>query len=863
MRQDKKKSFYSLAKFTTHEILMEGQMASAGAHQARLIEKFKRNKNYVKIQFLALKLVFSLMFVFFPILPLTTYLQIDNSLTHYTPNSIAFITSYMLGIYFGITFLYMLMFGMVSTSSFMSGNSFKWLQTLPFSKKEMRKIGFMTLFRNLDYPLIILIFAFPIIMLIGTQNFLIFITSFLVSILNVLFNFSLLVIIGEKLSFLFSESKGQSKRVNTIRLVTLFGYFSIAFGSGMVFSLGFSSVDKFLIKFSMSEPPAALNMTLSLIPFALAPAYLIALSSIPMEQVPLPLLYSTLIGFALFILVIWGLLRLAQRALRTTISTEIIVDKVKKKDLLFEIKPTSTIRAYIRKDLISSTRDMQSFMFIFFPIFYPLILVFSMQGPIINEVSTIEGILILWSAVVGIYLFIPPMLIAGFLNLEESGASIKASLPLIPRDQAKAKIILMLSIQGISLTFITLVLTLLTNSILVLVLFVVTLPIAWSMMLVMFELKIHFFGKMKYKYILEELDKEHKVSKWVLMILIEVGIYFAILIGGILLILAFDIYVTMLIFMIVGLTGLSILIFALTRMFPKVEKIAEFETGGFLREHVNVGTIVLLFLYFIWFFLPIPFILLTFLLISNLSFTMAIFIEFILKFGFFALLWLVVVPLGLKLPKKEAFQNFSRTIGLSRFKPLTRNLLLAVGNLVILGFSTVVFASLLGTWIYDPEPVFNNPSIYSGLGWFVFIYMLIPGIWEEISFRGVILNLQLKKYSQTNSVILNGILFGLFHYINLLTFQDLYLVSMQVIYASCLGIAFAYMYTKTKSLLPCIVAHYLIDSLGQLFLRGLFSNIGSLTIYLIFGIGIIPMILIITLTKLLYPNRLQELPDIV
>jgi len=236
-----------------------------------------------------------------------------------------------------------------------------------------------------------------------------------------------------------------------------------------------------------------------------------------------------------------------------------------------------------------------------------------------------------------------------------------------------------------------------------------------------------------------------------------------------------------------------------------------------------------------------------------------LFINFILNFGFLALLWLVAVPLGLKLPKKESFQDFSRTIGLSIVKPLGRNLLLAIGSLVMLGFSTAIFASLLGRWVVDPEPVFNNPSIYSGLGWFVFIYMLIPGIWEEISFRGVILNLQLKKYSQITSVILNGVLFGLFHYINLLGYPDLYLVSMQVIYASCLGIAFAYMYVKTKSLLPCMVAHYLIDAIGQIFLRGLFSNIGSLTIYFIFGIGLVPMILIIILTKLLVPNKRQDL----
>ena len=54
------KSFYSIAKFTTYEILMDGQIASAGAHQSRLLEKFKKNKNYIKHQFIALKVVFSI-----------------------------------------------------------------------------------------------------------------------------------------------------------------------------------------------------------------------------------------------------------------------------------------------------------------------------------------------------------------------------------------------------------------------------------------------------------------------------------------------------------------------------------------------------------------------------------------------------------------------------------------------------------------------------------------------------------------------------------------------------------------------------------------------------------------------------------
>ena len=852
MDKSKKKSFYSLAKFTTHEILMDGQIASAGAHQSRLLEKFKKNKNYINHQFIALKVVFSFLFVVLPLVPLLTYFSIQEDIASYSINSISFISSFVFGIYFGMTFLYMLMFGMVSTSSFMSGNSFKWLQTLPFSKKEIRKIGFMTLFRNLDFPLIILIAAFPITMLIGTQNFLIFLTSLLVSILNIVFNFSLLIIIGEKLSFLFSESKSKSKRVNLVRIITMVSYFTIAFGSGMMFSMGVQSIDTFLTKFETSEPPTILNIILSLIPFVLAPAYFLTLSTLP-NQVHLGILWSTLTGFMIFILVVWGLFRMAQRALRTTISTEIIVDTVEKKDIQVEIEHKSTIFAYIRKDLVSATRDMQSFMFLFFPIFYPLVLTFTLQGPIINEVTTLGGILILWSIIVGVFLFIPPMLVVGLLNLEESGSSVVASLPIIPRDQAKAKMILMMSIQGISLTFISILLTILTGSILVLILFGITLPIAWSLLLVMFELKIHFFGKMKYKYVLEELNKEHKIAKWVLMILIQVGMYIALLIIGSLLILTIGVLNTILVLLIVGLTGLSVLIFAFTRMFPKEEKIADYLTGGFLRDHVNVGTIVLLILYFIWFFLLYPLSPLINLLIVDLPFTVKLFIGFFIDFGFLALLWLVAVPIGLKLPKKESFRGFTHTIGLNRNDHSFRNLILVIGFIFVDFLFLILLTFLLGDLNFN-HWYLRNPTPLNR-GWFLFIMMLIPGIWEEIAFRGVILNLQIEKFSKITAVIVNGVIFGLFHLVNLVWGADLYSTLLQVIYASCLGIGLAYLYMNTRSLIPCILIHYLLNSVGQIFYNGLFPNLFVESVFIIFGVGVLPMLIIIFLVKIFVKDK--------
>ncbi len=841
MEEKKQRSFYSLAKYPIYEIIMESQMASAGAHQAKFIEKLKKNKNYIKHQALALKIVFSILFLFLPLLPLVAYFQIRDNLGLYSINTIFFISSFLFMIFFGITVMYMLMFGMISTGSFMSGNAFKWLQTLPFSKKSLKKIGVMTLFRNLDIPLIILIVAFPIIMLIITQDFIMFLVCLVASIVNVIFSFSILVIIGEKMSFLFSESKMKSKNANIIRTVTMLGYFIIMFCTSFIISWGINATIGLFAIFATNEPSFILIIILSLIPFLFAPAFLVSLTNLQFQVHPI-LILTTLTGFALSIVLTWALFKVAQRALHSAISTEIKTVKMeKKREIQFEINPISPIKAYFRKDIVSSTRDIQSFMFIFFPIFYPLIMILSMAG-LFNAITiSIESILIVWSIILLVYLFIPIMLIIGFLNLEESGSSTLASLPIVPRDQAKAKILLMLALQGVSLIITSIVLTLLLQSVIVLILLLITLPIAWTLLLFMFVLKIKFFGKMKYKYIIEELNKENKILKWILMLLSDVGLYMAILITGIILIYIFNITIALIVLGVIGIFGLALMVFIFDRMFPKVEKMADYKTGGFLRDHVNVGTLVLVILQVIFSFLPgfvIPF-------IYNLPTPVYLFLSFFIVVGFLILLWQVIVPFGLKLPNgKETFREHSKSIGLSRVKPLWRNLMLGVSAIGIYGLSTVLFGELLGNYI------FYSNFFFIGNNWYLFIIMLTPGIWEEVAFRGVILNLQLRKYSKTVVILLNGIIFGFYHFANLLNGWDLSNVIIQVIYASCLGISFAYMYIKTRSLIPSIIAHYLINSLGQLFLTTVFPNSINYALFSIFGVGVIPMILIILLVKL-------------
>ncbi len=863
MEKEKQKSFYALAKYPTYEILMEASIASSGAHQARLIEKFKKNKKYIRNQFLSMKIVFSFLFAILPLFSLTPYMQIADYIRQgaFTLNTIIFVSSFLFGIYLGMMILYMLMFGMISTSSFMSGNAFKWLQTLPFSKKDLKKIGFMTLFRNLDLPIIILTLSFPLFMLFVTLNILIFLVTLLVSFVNVVFSFSFLVIIGEKLSFLFSESRGKSKKANVVRMLTMLGYFIFIFSTVFVIQWAIGAIDTFFVIFATSEPSDTINIFLSLIPFLLAPGYLISLSTVP-NQVPPALLFSTLIGFALFILLTWAIFRKARGALRNAISTEIKTEKVvERKPIQVKVKAITPIKAFLRKDLISTTRDIQSFMFIFFPIFYPLIMVLTLQGPILGEITSIEGILILWSIILGVYLIIPPMLVAGFLNLEESGASTIASLPVVPREQVKAKIILMMSIQGLSLVILSIVLTFLLNSFLVILLLLLTLPIAWTFILLMLEMKITLFGKMKYKYIAEELNKEHKIAKWILMIVSEAALYLIFLLIGSILISFFGMTIAIIILSIIGIIALSSLIYVFTKMFPKVEKMPKYETGGLLRNKPILGGVVLTILHIIFLFLAGLTFELVFLSVLNTLilnyFILYLFLNFFFQFGFLALFLLFIVPKGMKLPDLTfSFKDYAEKIRLSTLKPIMRNILIGVGSFIIFCIIVLIGAVTLGNYVFSPEILFRNPS-FAGLGWFLFVIMLIPGIWEEIAYRGVIFPMLSKKHSLKTSIIISSLIFGFAHSFNFLSlifsgldpFIILFSVGSQIIYATFLGVAFGYMYVKTKSLIPGIILHYLIDSVGQVFLNTIISDIFLAGIFLICFVGVIPAILIVIFVK--------------
>ncbi len=145
-----------------------------------------------------------------------------------------------------------------------------------------------------------------------------------------------------------------------------------------------------------------------------------------------------------------------------------------------------------------------------------------------------------------------------------------------------------------------------------------------------------------------------------------------------------------------------------------------------------------------------------------------------------------------------------------------------LGLLSFAGFCALAAAISLsmGIFKWDLSTVLANPDIRPDpdvVGWGYFLLALIPAIWEELAFRGWIQSKISKVFSMPMTVLLSSIFFALFHFSNLLTQTPSQVIS-GVIMAFFFGIGWGYMTVKTRSVIPVMLSHYLVDSMGMIFL---------------------------------------------
>ena len=96
---------------------------------------------------------------------------------------------------------------------------------------------------------------------------------------------------------------------------------------------------------------------------------------------------------------------------------------------------------------------------------------------------------------------------------------------------------------------------------------------------------------------------------------------------------------------------------------------------------------------------------------------------------------------------------------------------------------------------------------------FHILTMINIGFIEEIIFRGFLFKM-MEKSNLKSAIIVSSVTFGIGHIVNLLNGAELISTLMQICYAISIGFLFVIIFYKSKSLLPCIITHCLVNSLS-------------------------------------------------
>jgi membrane protease YdiL (CAAX protease family) len=152
--------------------------------------------------------------------------------------------------------------------------------------------------------------------------------------------------------------------------------------------------------------------------------------------------------------------------------------------------------------------------------------------------------------------------------------------------------------------------------------------------------------------------------------------------------------------------------------------------------------------------------------------------------------------------------------------------------LFLLALSLNVILDPVTTAIPMPEYIEKLFAMLTSRDIWTFLTVGITGpILEEVLFRGIILDGFLNRYKPVKAIFWSALLFGLFH-----------MNPWQFIPAFITGLLMGYIYFRTRSLLPVIFIHIIINSSSYLIVyilgedvksyRDIFSESGSYLIFL-------------------------------
>ena len=574
----KNSELYKFSKLTYNEALLHTGINTAGSSQAKYLERVERDKNSPKVPAIILKGVTVLYIAIMTMIPVISYINIAiNSAEGVSPQWVNFVGGLsMSGFLLCLPFV-LLIFSVMFTWGLMSGGPYTWLGTLPFSKRDVQKIGMFTFLRGMNFQLIAIGLLLPVGTIIGvlipfgssfsipTIILLIF-SSIIISVINVVFNLSLVVIVLRKMAILMEKSEIGDKKSTFFRIFNVVIYLLATMLMSALIQLALEKIPQLYSLQSISDGTTnILNIVLSFIPFPFAGGYLLSNLAQGFQSLSVMVLIGSIIGLLIFSILTYFIYNKALNMLRDITSTEIKDQKITEGEqaINFVVVNSSPVKAFIRRDLSMITREMQLMIFMIMPLMIPI---FGLLAGIDDDFIGTNALSIGFIIIMFYVALTSVMLIMGVTFIEAGGETITSALPIVERDKFLAKLpYFFINIPiGLLLIIPTMInQTGFRETVILILIFLPAVPLVGIAGLLG---KVVMFGKLKYKFVLEEINNSNKTVKYVTMFLIP-----AILLAGLILLTQVKLYL-------VGVAEvilLIILIFVANKMFPKARKSKE------------------------------------------------------------------------------------------------------------------------------------------------------------------------------------------------------------------------------------------------------------------------------------------------
>ena len=519
---------YKISKNVYREAVIHSQLQAAGSNQAKFLERVEKDR-MARMQDQVLKVLSAFYIAMLFLLPLRSFTTTSSALNGGISSEwVTFVGSCTMGGFFLIMPLILLIFSITFMWGLMSGGPYKWIHTLPFSKKDIEKIGLFTFLRSMNFQLVVMLLVLPagtiaaIAFTLSSEislvnSILMVFFSIAISLVSIVFYLSIVVILGRKMAILMEEHEVSSKRTTFIRIMTFLLYLICSMVAMYVIQLGIEIIPQLYLDPAMSsETVNTLNIIFSFIPYPFSGSYFLTSFIIGFSNIPSLILVGSITGLVLFCLLTILLYRKALNTLRNITSTDFKKYKEKYAEVIIDqvtINKSKPLRAFFKRDITLITREMQYIMYLVMPIMIPIVGAIAPfdYEPIGNSALTPGFLFLLFYVVLNTY-----MLIVGLTNIEAGGETITASLPIVVRDQVKGKLLFFFT--TIPLAYLSFFL------------FSIGDPHFWDMFrfgllylpvipilgIAGIFFKVLTFGKMKHKFVLEEINNRFKISKYIL-----------------------------------------------------------------------------------------------------------------------------------------------------------------------------------------------------------------------------------------------------------------------------------------------------------------------------------------------------------